>query len=384
MLSIKLLGHTEIRHNGKDITSALSKKTIALLFLLVVNEEKYLTKDKIALYLWPESNEESSKYNVRYNLWMLNKNIPNDSKGNELIVSDKNSCSLNSNYDFECDLLSIVKCDCKTSSIGELSRIVDKAFSGEVLEGWFINKCYDFNELILLHRIQLERKQLSILQALSKKHYKNGHLENSLEVLKIAEQFDPNNESIAECTLKTYSALGDRVSGINYYKNFEAKLWKELNIMPNDELQDLYESLFSTNLPYVESEIKKNEMKNINLYGFGISSIEWSLVSCIIDSICDAVSEVLLNKVDFEIISELGFINKKIIIKYNENSNVKVNTPETVPYIRIMQAFSNLLEIVEEKYSVEIEIEAFDDADDISKEVVNYISKVHKKLRIIK
>ena len=49
-----------------------------------------------------------------------------------------------------------------------------------------------------------------------------------------------------------------------------------------------------------------------------------------------------------------------------------------------MQAFSNLLEIVEEKYSVEIEIEAFDDADDISKEVVNYISKVHKKLRIIK
>jgi len=382
MLSIKLLGHTEIIHNGKNITNDLSKKTIALLF--IVNEGKYLTKDKIALYLWPESNEESSKYNVRYNLWMLNKNIPKDLKGNELVNSDKNSCTLNSEYALECDLMSIMKCDCKTAAIGELSKVVDKAFSGDVLEGWFINKCYEFNELILLYRMQLERKQLNILQALSKKHYKNGHLEKSLAVLKVAEQFDPNNESIAACTLKTYSAIGDRVSGINYYKNFESRLWKELNIMPNDELQELYESLFSTNVSYVESEIKREETKNISLYGFGIASIEWSLVSCIIDSICDSVSELVLMKVDAEIISELGYINKKIVIKHNEISNIKVSTANDVPYIRIMQAFSNLLEIVEEKHTLDIEIEAFDDADNISKEVINYISKVHKKLRIVK
>ena len=257
MLSIKLLGHTEIWHNGKDISSDLSKKTIALLFLLIVNEGKYLTKDKIALYLWPESSEESSKYNVRYNLWMLSKTIPKDLKGNELIISDKNSCTLNNDYALDCDLMSIMKCDCENAKIKELSEIVGKAFSGDVLEGWFINKCYDFNELILLYRMQLERKQLMILQALSKKYYKNGQLDKSLDVLKIAEQFDPNDESIAACTLKTYSALGDRVSGINYYKNFESRLWKELNIMSNDELQNLYDNLFSTNISCARSQIKK-------------------------------------------------------------------------------------------------------------------------------
>ena len=384
MLSIKLLGHTEIWHNGKDISSDLSKKTIALLFLLIVNEGKYLTKDKIALYLWPESSEESSKYNVRYNLWMLSKTIPKDLKGNELIISDKNSCTLNNDYALDCDLMSIMKCDCENAKIKELSEIVEKAFSGDVLEGWFINKCYDFNELILLYRMQLERKQLMILQALSKKYYKNGQLDRSLAVLKIAEQFDPNDESIAACTLKTYSALGDRVSGINYYKNFESRLWKELNIMPNDELQNLYDSLFSTNISCTETQIKKSESKNISLYGFGIASIEWSLVSCIIDSLCDALPETAISKVDPEIISELGFINKKIIIKYNEISNNKINTANDVPYIRIMQAFSNILEVAGEKYRIDIEIEAFDDADNISKEVINYISKVHKELRIVK
>jgi DNA-binding SARP family transcriptional activator len=384
MLSIKLLGHTEIWHNGKDISSDLSKKTIALLFLLIVNEGKYLTKDKIALYLWPESSEESSKYNVRYNLWMLSKTIPKDLKGNELIISDKNSCTLNNDYALDCDLMSIMKCDCENAKIKELSEIVEKAFSGDVLEGWFINKCYDFNELILLYRMQLERKQLMILQALSKKYYKNGQLDKSLDVLKIAEQFGPNDESIAACTLKTYSALGDRVSGINYYKNFESRLWKELNIMPNDELQNLYDNLFSTNISCAETQIKKSESKNISLYGFGIASIEWSLVSCIIDSLCDALPETVISKVDPEIISELGFINKKVIIKYNEISNNKVKTANDVPYIRIMQAFSNILEAAGEKYRIDIEIEAFDDADNISKEVINYISKVHKELRIVK
>ena len=107
-------------------------------------------------------------------------------------------------------------------------------------------------------------------------------------------------------------------------------------------------------------------------------------MSCIIDSLCDALPETVISKVDPEIISELGFINKKVIIKYNEISNNKVKTANDVPYIRIMQAFSNILEAAGEKYRIDIEIEAFDDADNISKEVINYISKVHKELRIVK
>jgi len=171
MLNVKLLGHTSISYKNENLTNDLGKKTIALLFLLVVNEGKYITKDKLSVYLWPESNEESSKYNVRYNLWMLNKIIPEDKNGNELIITDVNSCTLNKEYSLNCDLLSIMKCEYENAKIEELSEVVDKAFSGDVMEGWFFNKCYDFNELILMYRMQIENKQMKILKSLSRKYY---------------------------------------------------------------------------------------------------------------------------------------------------------------------------------------------------------------------
>jgi len=208
-----------------------------------------------------------------------------------------------------------------------------------------------------------------------------------LAVLKKAEQFDPNNETIAIWTLKTYSALGERVAGINYYKIFESRLWKDLNIMPNDELQSLYENLFDSNLPYDISENpeeKTQPSRSVTLYGFGISSIEWSLISCIIDSICDVLPETLLAKIDPDIISELGFINKKIIIGYNDISNSSVTITDDIPHIRIMQDFSSLLDIIEEKCKINIEIEAFNDSDSLSRDVINYIEKVHKEINIIK
>ena len=387
MLNVKLLGHTSISYKNENLTNDLGKKTIALLFLLVVNEGKYITKDKLSVYLWPESNEESSKYNVRYNLWMLNKIIPEDKNGNELIITDVNSCTLNKEYSLNCDLLSIMKCEYENAKIEELSEVVDKAFSGDVMEGWFFNKCYDFNELILMYRMQIENKQMKILKSLSRKYYEKEQFNKALAVLKKAEQFDPNNETIAIWTLKTYSALGERVAGINYYKIFESRLWKDLNIMPNDELQSLYENLFDSNLPYDISENpeeKTQPSRSVTLYGFGISSIEWSLISCIIDSICDVLPETLLAKIDPDIISELGFINKKIIIGYNDISNSSVTITDDIPHIRIMQDFSSLLDIIEEKCKINIEIEAFNDSDRLSRDVINYIEKVHKEINIIK
>jgi len=280
-----------------------------------------------------------------------------------------------------------MKCECENAKIEELSEVVDKAFSGDVMEGWFFNKCYDFNELILMYRMQIENKQMKILKSLSRKYYEKEQFNKALAVLKKAEQFDPNNETIAIWTLKTYSALGERVAGINYYKIFESRLWKDLNIMPNDELQSLYENLFDSNLPYDISENpeeKTQPSRSVTLYGFGISSIEWSLISCIIDSICDVLPETLLAKIDPDIISELGFINKKIIIGYNDISNSSVTITDDIPHIRIMQDFSSLLDIIEEKCKINIEIEAFNDSDRLSRDVINYIEKVHKEINIIK
>lgn len=384
MLKIKLLGHTTITYKGKNITNDLSRKNIALLFLLIVNDKKYVTRDKIALYLWPESNEESSKYNVRYNLWMLSKSLPRDSKGNELIIIDKNSCTINADYNYECDLLSIMNCDADENNINLLSSIVDNAFSGDVMEGWFINHCYEFNELILLNRMKLERKQLKILETLSISYFEKQKYDKVINILKKAEIFDPTNETVAAGIMKTYCATNDRVSGINYYKDFEARLWKDLQILPNEELQMMYENLSSSNIVTIDGSDSEEEINSMVIFGFGIESIEWSLVSCIIDSLVKNTYDMVIENLESDIVAELSYINKKLLIKFNKLTDSNITSPAELSPIRIMQAFSNMLESLSEYSKIVIEIDSFENADKTSQDVIYYIEKVHKEIKIVK
>ncbi len=384
MLNIKLLGHTTITYKGKNITNDFSRKNIALLFLLIVNDKKYVTRDKIALYLWPESNEESSKYNVRYNLWMLSKSLPKDSKGNELIIIDKNSCTINNDYNYECDLLSIMNCNVNDDNIDLLSSIVDSSFSGDVMEGWFINHCYEFNELILLYRMQLERKQLEILEKLSISYFTKQKYDKVLNTLKKAEIFDSTSETVAAGIMKAYCVTNDRVSGINYYKDFEARLWKDLQILPNEELQKMYENLASRNIAVSENSNSEEEVRAIEIYGFGIESIEWSLVSCIIDSLVKNTYDMVIENLESDIVAELSYINKKLLIKYNKLTASNITSPADLSPIRIMQAFSNMLESVSEYSKIVIEIDSFESADKTSQDVIYYIEKVHKEIKIVK
>ncbi|MFA7661530.1 MAG: hypothetical protein WCX59_01815 [Anaerovoracaceae bacterium] len=78
MLSINMLGEVNITYKGEKIVDSLSNKTVAMICLLVLNRDKNVSKEKIASYFWPDSNEEAARYNVRYNLWTIGKLIPKD------------------------------------------------------------------------------------------------------------------------------------------------------------------------------------------------------------------------------------------------------------------------------------------------------------------
>ena len=67
MLDINFLGKVKIEYNGEDITDNFGAKTKALLSLLILNKDKPLNREKIILYLWPDSTEDSGKFNLRCN-----------------------------------------------------------------------------------------------------------------------------------------------------------------------------------------------------------------------------------------------------------------------------------------------------------------------------
>ncbi|WVU49146.1 hypothetical protein V3R02_07700 [Fusobacterium nucleatum] len=107
MLDIKFLGKIKIEYDGVDITDKFGAKTKALLSLLILNKDKPLNREKIILYLWPDSSEDSGKFNLRFNLWQLKNIIGLDENGNKFLHTGRSHCGINVNYKYNCDIIDI-------------------------------------------------------------------------------------------------------------------------------------------------------------------------------------------------------------------------------------------------------------------------------------
>ncbi|MFA5577747.1 MAG: hypothetical protein WC983_10810, partial [Tissierellaceae bacterium] len=123
MLIIGFLGKVKISYNEKNVEEKLGSKAIALICLLALNRKRYVSREKLEGYLWPDSDTEAARYNLRYNLWLIKKNVGKDENDREFLYVDNECCAINSDYQCECDILDIM--DFETSPEDTIQRVMD-------------------------------------------------------------------------------------------------------------------------------------------------------------------------------------------------------------------------------------------------------------------
>jgi DNA-binding SARP family transcriptional activator len=216
MLNLRFLGKSKIEYNGKNIEDQLGNKAIALICLLVLNERRYLSREKIIGYLWPDSNTDAAKYNLRYNLWLIKKNILEDKNNNSFLKVDTECCGINSKYEFKCDIIEIMKfkpsCQDSVESILKLKKL----FRGDLLEGYYFNKCDEFNDLIIYERINFEQRKVKILNRLVEVYENDKRYEDCIEVLNEILEIEPYDEKTVLKLMDIYQKSGKRAVAINY------------------------------------------------------------------------------------------------------------------------------------------------------------------------
>lgn len=383
MLKINLFGKIKIKYKNESFEKALSNKIIALIYLMVANRGKYVAKDKIMLYLWPDSSEDAARYNLRYNLWLLKKILPLGDNGETLIISEKDGCILNENYPFECDLTTIKEMDFNKASIDEL-LYVRSLFCGNIMEGWYLKNCNEFNEMILFDRMMCDNRHMELLKALVKRYEDKADFKYALEILKEMSLIEPDNEEIALKIMKSYACTGNRTAAINYYKNFETILWNNLNIIPNNEINSFYKSLTlgkTSNLYDDESIYNKNEKEKMTIKGYCMSNIDYFLISDIISSIVKHIKSQYLLELNERYVSDLSYIQRELLVKYEEiyprEKQKKVYDPETiVPDVRLIHGFCNLIELVTKYYELELTLKNYKNVDSVSEGIIEYLKEV--------
>lgn len=380
MLKISLLGKTKIEYDGEVLTGKLGNKAIAMVYLMIANKGKYVQRDKLMLYLWPDSAEDAARYNLRYNLWMLKKFLPTDDNGEPLILSEKDSCILNDDYPLECDLLTIKELCIEEADLEQL--IYGRSlFAGEIMEGWYLKNCNEFNEYILYDRITCEKCHLEILSTLAAKYETAGKIEEALDVWSEVASMDPENEEVALHIMHLYADAGKRAAALNYYKRFEANLWNSLKITPDIPLTSYYKQLHVMNSEMAELEAADRQSsvdgkrEKFLLKAYCIADVEYFLMADILTEALKGMNQAHLKEMDANLVVDLSYIQKTILTAYERavGKVCEIQENKTPPLVRLILAFRQFMEVLTAHYEVDLRIKNYDDVDSISAKALEYL-----------
>lgn len=377
MLTVNMLGKVNITYKDVSIDDKLSSKLVALISLLILNRNRDISKEKIAAYLWPDSSEDASRYNLRYNLWMIKKLIPEDAAGQHLIVAGKDYCRLNDKYDLQCDKLLLDKFNAhEQKTLPELIEL-KKLFKGDFLEGLYLKNCNEFNEMILFERVVCQNKQVEILKELADIYEQQGNYEEGLQILSEIAVIEPYNEAFACRIIEMQMKLGNRAAAINYYKKFEYTLRNNLNISPNNELKLLYANLLESNALTEEHRDKiRTKKKKVRIESRCIKDVEYFWVSDVVNEIIKNTDIKYMLDMDRKYIFDLGFIQNELLIDYEKYISYEHTASFPVPPVRIINAFRQFLSHASDIYDIEIKVIDIENIDIPSLSILKYIEDI--------
>jgi DNA-binding SARP family transcriptional activator len=388
MLNLRFLGKSKIEYNGNNIEDQLGNKAIALICLLVLNERRYLSREKIIGYLWPDSNTDAAKYNLRYNLWLIKKNILEDKNNNSFLKVDTECCGINSKYEFNCDVIDIMKfkpsCQDSVESILKLKKL----FRGDLLEGYYFNKCDEFNDLIIYERINFEQRKVKILNRLVEVYENDKRYEDCIEVLNEIIEIEPYDEKTVLKLMDIYQKSGKRAVAINYYNEFSYNLSCSLGIHPSNELRNKYNEIKMSVADIKETKSSEDNTvkaadKYINIISYCIKNVEYFWMSYVIGKIINLGFDNCIKQLNRKQLMDLGYIQSDILKFCNEDINSLDYKTEVID-VGIINSFVKLLEAACNERNIVITILNKSDIDEISANVVEYLKRIQiKGLKII-
>ncbi len=392
-----LLGNIEIRLNNQSILEKLSSKAIALLCFLSANKGKKFGRDKLADYFWNGVNIESARYNLRYNFWNIRKIINENKSSEDILISSKDSCMINPNYDFYIDIFhldDILNSIEKNQDRKACLNNAKKLFRGEFLEEFYIKNCPEFNDWIFYERAKFQRTYEDILCKLIDLHYEDKCYDHAINLLEEMLNINPFKEELYLKLMKIYIDLGDRNSAIKQYERCENILREELNIRPMQDIRNLYEDLIkgSLKVSYTErtcaklmlSKANKNHIKTLKnnllktsyktmIYTkcYPIETINYCWISSIIDGILSIYDISKLKKFEKYYWVDLLRVHPKVQCIDDTLSVKDILTADTEKN-RIFIALENLLNYISTIGTVTIIIENLPMVDAISFEFLQY------------
>jgi DNA-binding SARP family transcriptional activator len=325
-----MLGSPRIIYNEKDITDKLSYKSAGILYYVSAND--YSSREKIAYTFWEGSSEDAAKYNLRYNLWSMNKIFKSSNKDEEAILEwNKNNLFLNNSYNVDIDIKKYGQ-ELESDDLDLKSLIKLKSlYKGEFLEGFYLKDSFSFNDWLFFEREKYQKKHVQVLENLLEIYKKEKNYDKSISILQEMLNLNSLDEGLYVDLVKIYLEKGDRANALKIYNKCVHVLRQELNISPkkstqkllkiikNKNYQNTYKStnasgditrLESPDLDYIVEH--KNQYGNLLIVNcIPIENLNYCFMASLIDKIIDFYPRDLLKEARPGIWNDIYRINTR-------------------------------------------------------------------------
>lgn len=389
MLSINFLGKSRVEYNGKKLEEQLGSKAVVLICLLILNEKRYMSREKLEGYLWPDSSTDAARYNLRYNLWLIKKNIGPDNNGNQFLHVDSDCCSINKEYEFECDTFDIMSFKHSQNDSLESILKLKQLFRGDLLEGFYFKKCDELNDLIIFERMKYEQRKVKILKSLVDFYEEEGDYDNCLEIINEILEIEPYDEEMVLKTLDIFVKCGKPVAAITYYNNFSKLLTSSLGVSPSNRLRKKYEEIRSAlsdslginNLKvnmgtFMKDSSKQEYASYTKIISDCIKNIEYFWIADVVGKIIAALGPDYMNQLSEKELLDLAYVQSDILNYCGDKFELIKDYGRDTMSVCIINAFIKLLRIICSRQELTIIIQNSIDMDDTSLNVLKYLKRI--------
>ncbi len=226
---LRTLGGAALERDGVTLdTVGAQRKTLALLTLLAASRGQGISRDRLAAYLWPESDTERARGALKQALHVVRRQL-----GSPEAILGASELRLNPAY-IESDVNAFLG----AIDEGELEHAV-ALYGGAFLDGFYLPGAPEFEEWVSTQRDDYARRYAAALDRLASAAEARGDLAAAIEWLRRLQATDPFSGRATLRLMRALDATGERVAALRCAQVHEALLREELESPPDPEVAAL-------------------------------------------------------------------------------------------------------------------------------------------------
>lgn len=241
MLKLTLLGSPQITLMGEPMSQLTTIKAEALLYYLAITQRTH-SRQTLAALLWPNTNEDSARKNLRDALYSLRRRLEN-----YLLISRQQlAFDVTKPYFLDVEhfrkVLSLAPEQLPTATI---QATVD-LYGGDLLAGFTLRDDEAFEEWLRLEREHLRVLAVRAMHLLAARYLDDANWTAGLEITQRLLILDAYDEATYRQRMRLLAACGQWTTAIAQYEQCRTLLINEVGVEPTLETQMLYNRIRSS------------------------------------------------------------------------------------------------------------------------------------------